>query len=278
MPWSPSPDITLGGDTCWLTYPHTICVCVCINICLQQEKYLQIRPEFVPSGGLMRPPSGPLPGGDRTSMSSLASLEDAFSGRDPSNRQLLNRHAPQSPAISDLRKSPDSHQLESDLRPSPIPAGSSTPLPATTSTKATPPSSSSNMTGVGEDYFGLSLTSELSSFGNLMESFGLGSGSSTTALPGVNKATPMSSTAGNSAPAPVNVAPPTRPLATSTGTSNPYLSKYGGKLAGHNYSRYCTVLVGLAEPLVMLIVWGTDWSQFIAGGGGVICVCFEIFF
>ena len=188
-----------------------------IYLSLQQVKYLHIRPEFAPAGGVMRHPSGSIvPGSEqRISISSIGSLEDAISGREPSNRhdpqsQLYSKQTTQNyqPSI------PESPLSDSDVKSSPVTAMSSPSPPVTTSTKATLPSSASKLKDIGEDDFGSSLMAEINTFGSLMDSFGLGG----------SKATPISSTSGKSVPVPVNVAP--NPPAMSTGTN----SKYGGTM------------------------------------------------
>ena len=207
-------------------------------VCAQQEKYLHVRPEFVPSGGLTRPP-----GGERASYSSVSSMEDVTPSRGPPTRQdslsqLLNKRTSRTSqaSVSDLPKSPDyDDMVDSSTQFGTASSVSNPPRSATTSSKdPVPQSSSTLLDDFGKDNLGSSLMSDLSSFGDIMDSYGLGGSSLATAPSGVKKPTPVSSTSKNS----VTADKPPGPSAVTSASRDPYKSIYEG-VYDECYSFHC---------------------------------------
>lgn len=186
---------------------------------LQQEKCLHLRSEFYPPGGLTRPPTGRLVAG--SDLSSVSS-EDGSGTRPASDSRfsfssatadlkspgsesdlVFTSYTPKvspSPVVTTV---PPAQQQQPKVSPSPV----VTTIPPAQQQRATPPSSqqqratptsSQQQRGtptsgkMDDDDFGMSLMAELSSFGSILDSFGI-SGTTSSASSGPKSPPPSSS-------------------------------------------------------------------------------------
>ena len=213
---------------------------LCVD--LQQDKYLHIRPEYMPPGGLTRPPTGRMSSGsNRNSVASLGSLEDAIPGRNSNYESSTSPYGQRHDSSSDYlfgHRSPPSepdHKHESNQPPA-IATTSSKAMPPPAAIISPPPSATTPpllSKGTNDD-FGSTLMAELDTFGSLLDSMGYKGPPSSN----VSKTAPSSASVNASSSVSGTSAPPTNPTTRTappakitTRSSSSYLASYEGNKA-----------------------------------------------